>query len=107
MNGDGLPDQILKNKQVRINLGYTFSDPMDWGLERIQGGESKAFNAGASGGAGGGMGEELVKGSSINKASGSFMAGFGIVSSESKEEYNLMDVNSDGCLIRFGKTGTE
>ena len=31
MNGDGLPDQILKNKQVRINLGYTFSDPMDSG----------------------------------------------------------------------------
>lgn len=92
MNGDGLPDQILKNKQVRINLGYTFSDPMDWGLERIQGGESKAFNAGASGG----MGGELVKGSSINKASGSFMAGFGIVSSETKEAYNLMDVNSDG-----------
>ncbi|WP_349953395.1 SpvB/TcaC N-terminal domain-containing protein [Bacteroides finegoldii] len=105
MNGDGLPDQILKNKQVRINLGYTFSDPMDWGLERIQGGESKAFNAGASGGAGGGMGEELVKGSSINKASGSFMAGFGIVSSESKEEYNLMDVNSDGLPDKVWKEG--
>lgn len=61
MNGDGLPDQILKNKQVRINLGYTFSDPMDWGLERIQGGESKAFNAGAGGGAGGDLGGELKK----------------------------------------------
>ena len=105
MNGDGLPDQILKNKQVRINLGYTFSDPMDWGLERIQGGESKAFNAGASGGAGGGMGGELVKGSSINKASGSFMAGFGIVSSESKEAYNLMDVNSDGLPDKVWKEG--
>lgn len=105
MNGDGLPDQILKNKQVRINLGYTFSDPMDWGLERIQGGESKAFNAGASGGAGGGMGEELVKGSSVNKASGSFMAGFGIVSSESKEAYNLMDVNSDGLPDKVWKEG--
>ena len=105
MNGDGLPDQILKNKQVRINLGYTFSDPMDWGLERIQGGESKAFNAGASGGAGGGMGGELVKGSSINKASGSFMAGFGIVSSETKEAYNLMDVNSDGLPDKVWKEG--
>lgn len=105
MNGDGLPDQILKNKQVRINLGYTFSDPMDWGLERIQGGESKAFNAGASGGAGGGMGEELVKGSSVNKASGSFMAGFGIVSSESKEAYNLMDINSDGLPDKVWKEG--
>ena len=105
MNGDGLPDQILKNKQVRINLGYTFSDPMDWGLERIQGGESKAFNAGVSGGAGGGMGEELVKGSSVNKASGSFMAGFGIVSSESKEAYNLMDVNSDGLPDKVWKEG--
>ena len=101
MNGDGLPDQILKNKQVRINLGYTFSDPMDWGLERIQGGESKAFNAGASGG----MGGELVKGSSINKASGSFMAGFGIVSSETKEAYNLMDVNSDGLPDKVWKEG--
>ena len=101
MNGDGLPDQILKNKQVRINQGYTFSDPMDWGLERIQSGESKAFNAGASGG----MGGELVKGSSINKASGSFMAGFGIVSSESKEAYNLMDVNSDGLPDKVWKEG--
>lgn len=106
MNGDGLPDQILKNKQVRINLGYTFSDPMDWGLERIQGGESKAFNAGAGGGAGGDLGGELKKnGTSINKASGSFMAGFGIVSSESKEAYNLMDVNSDGLPDKVWKEG--
>ena len=50
-------------------------------------------------------GGELVKGSSINKASGSFMAGFGIVSSESKEAYNLMDVNSDGLPDKVWKEG--
>ena len=51
------------------------------------------------------MGGELVKGSSINKASGSFMAGFGIVSSETKEAYNLMDVNSDGLPDKVWKEG--
>lgn len=95
INGDGLPDKILSDKTVRLNYGYSFSDPIDWGLDRIQGGSSLSFDAGAGGGAGGGIGG-TYKNTSINKASGSFMAGVGLVTSESTEEFNLMDVNGDG-----------
>lgn len=94
INGDGLPDKILSDKKVRLNYGYSFSDPIDWGLDRIQGGSSLSYDAGASGNIGG---------VSINKASGSFMAGFGIVTSESAEEFNLMDINGDGLPDKIWK----
>lgn len=84
VNGDGLPDKILSDKTVRINLGYSFSAPVEWNLERIQGGKSQGFNAGAG------------FGCPINKASGSFSAGIGVVSSVAETEYSLMDVNGDG-----------
>lgn len=41
INGDGLPDKILSDKKVRLNLGYAFTEPIDWGLDRIQ--EERAF----------------------------------------------------------------
>lgn len=102
INGDGLPDKILSDKKVRLNYGYSFSAPIDWGLDRIQGGSSRSFDAGASGGTGGGIGG-TYKNTSINKASGSFMAGFGIVTSESAEEFNLMDINGDGLPDKVWK----
>ena len=102
INGDGLPDKILSDKKVRLNYGYSFSDPIDWGLDRIQGGSSRSFDAGASGGTGGGIGG-TYKNTSINKASGSFMAGFGLVTSESAEEFNLMDINGDGLPDKVWK----
>lgn len=40
INGDGLPDKILSDKKVRLNLGYAFTEPIDWGLDRIQGGRA-------------------------------------------------------------------
>lgn len=102
INGDGLPDKILSDKKVRLNYGYSFSDPIDWGLDRIQGGSSRSFDAGASGGTGGGIGG-TYENTSINKASGSFMAGFGLVTSESAEEFNLMDINGDGLPDKVWK----
>ena len=72
INGDGLPDKILSDKKVRLNLGYAFTEPIDWGLDRIQGGKSLSYNFGAGG--------------CINIASGSFSAGIDIVTSESEEE---------------------
>lgn len=102
INGDGLPDKILSDKKVRLNYGYSFSDPIDWGLDRIQGGSSRSFDAGASGGTGGGIGG-TYKNTSINKASGSFMAGFGLVTSESAEEFNLLDINGDGLPDKVWK----
>lgn len=94
INGDGLPDKILSDKKVRLNYGYSFSAPIDWGLDRIQGGSSRSFDAGVSG--------EIGR-ASINKASGSFMAGFGLVTSESAEEFNLIDINGDGLPDKVWK----
>ncbi len=91
INGDGLPDKILSDKKVRLNLGYAFTEPIDWGLDRIQGGKSLSYNFGAGG--------------CINIASGSFSAGIDIVTSESEEEYNLIDINSDGLPDKVWKNG--
>uniref|UniRef100_UPI003F6734E3 toxin TcdB middle/N-terminal domain-containing protein n=1 Tax=Duncaniella muris TaxID=2094150 RepID=UPI003F6734E3 len=89
VNGDGLPDKVLSDKTVRLNLGYSFSEPVAWDLERIQGGKSLSYNAGIGG--------------AIDKASSSFSAGVGIVTSEMESEYNLMDVNSDGLPDKVWK----
>ena len=107
INGDGLPDKILSDKKVRLNLGYTFTEPIDWELDRIQGGKSLSYDIGASGGANQGWGETFYKekNNKINKASGSFSAGFGLVTSESEEEYNLIDINSDGLPDKVWKNG--
>ncbi len=91
INGDGLPDKILSDKKVRLNLGYAFTEPIDWELDRIQSGKSLSYNLGV--------------GTGINKASGSFSAGFGIVTSENEEEYNLIDINSDGLPDKVWKNG--
>lgn len=93
VNGDGLPDKVLSDKTVRLNLGYSFSAPIAWDLERIQGGKSEGFSGGA------GVGIPLP----IDKASSSFSAGVGIATSESEEHYTLMDVNSDGLPDKVWK----
>ena len=95
VNGDGLPDKVLSDKKVRLNMGYSFTEPIDWDLDRIQGGKSQGFNAGAG------------FGSAINKASGSFSAGVGITSSVAETEYSLMDVNSDGLPDKVWISGDQ
>ena len=106
INGDGLPDKILSDKKVRLNLGYAFTEPIDWGLDRIQSGKSLSYNIGAGGDVSHGLGKfEDKKYQGINKASGSFSAGFGLVTSESEEEYNLIDINSDGFPDKVWKDG--
>lgn len=82
VNGDGLPDKIIKGNKVRLNLGYSFTEPIDWGIERIQGGKGITYNANIGGG--------------FNKGSSSFAGGYNVVTSKNGEEYNLSDVNSDG-----------
>jgi len=103
VNGDGLPDKVLSDKKVRLNYGYSFSEPIDWDLDKIQSGKSLSYSAGAGGGSGDiSMGK--IKDTSVDKASSSFSAGFGIVTSEMEEEYNLFDVNSDGLPDKVWKT---
>ncbi len=103
VNGDGLPDKVLSDKKVRLNYGYSFSEPIDWDSDKIQSGKSLSYSAGAGGGSGDiSMGK--IKDTSVDKASSSFSAGFGIVTSEMEEEYNLFDVNSDGLPDKVWKT---
>ena len=85
INGDGLPDKIESGNKVRLNLGYAFTEPIDWQIDRIQGGKSISYN--------GGIG--------IDIASSSVTAGIGIVATETSEEYSLMDINSDGLPDRI------
>ncbi|MDP4238179.1 MAG: SpvB/TcaC N-terminal domain-containing protein, partial [Bacteroidota bacterium] len=85
INGDGLPDKIFKENgiiKVSLNLGYSFSDPMVWGIDNIQSGKSISGNAGL------GLG--------IDYGNGSFKLGFGIAATWSETTYTLMDVNGDG-----------
>ena len=95
VNGDGLPDKIISGNQVRINLGYTFTEPIDWDIDRIQGGKGTSFTASIGGGVGKGF----------NWGSGSFAGGVNIVTSTNGEEYNIIDLNSDGLPDKVWKSG--
>ena len=44
INGDGLPDKILTDRRVRLNLGYSFTDPIAWDIDRLQGGKTRSYN---------------------------------------------------------------
>ena len=91
VNGDGLPDKIIKGNKVRLNLGYNFTEPIDWGIDRIQGGKGITYNANIGG--------------SFNKGSSSFAGGYNVVTSKNGEEYNLSDVNSDGLPDKVWRNG--
>ncbi len=88
INGDGLPDKIEAGNKVRLNLGYSFTEPIDWQIDRIQGGRSLSYNGGAS----------------VDIASSSFSAGVGLVTTETNGEYDLMDINSDGLPDKVWKS---
>ena len=97
INGDGLPDKILTDRRVRLNLGYSFTDPIAWDIDRLQGGKTRSYNISI------GAGDTIFAKKhitedkkSIVKASGSISGGVGLVSSRGVEEYDLMDINSDG-----------
>ncbi len=91
VNGDGLADKIISGNKVRLNLGYSFTEPIDWDIDRIQGGKSQSYTANVGGG--------------YNQGSGSFAGGYNIVTSANEEQYNLTDVNSDGLPDKVWKSG--
>ena len=91
VNGDGLPDKIVKGNKVRLNLGYSFTEPIDWNIDRIQGGKGITYNGNIGGG--------------FNKGSSSFAGGYNVVTSKNGEEYSMMDVNSDGLPDKVWKDG--
>ncbi|MCL1937804.1 MAG: type IV secretion protein Rhs, partial [Candidatus Azobacteroides sp.] len=86
LNGDGLPDKILSDKRVQLNLGYGFSEAADWGLDDTQKGVSISATAGIGGG--------------LEWAASSISAGFGVTATFSQSSYTLMDVNGDGLPDR-------
>lgn len=91
VNGDGLPDKINADKKVRINLGYSFTDAVDWDIDGIQKGKGTSYTASIGGG--------------YNQGSSSFSGGYNIVTSTNDEQYNLMDINSDGLPDKVWKSG--
>ncbi|MEL6802621.1 MAG: hypothetical protein AAFO91_02415, partial [Bacteroidota bacterium] len=47
INGDGLPDMVYRGNEVRLNLGYSFSDPIYWNFDNaLLNGESTGFMVG-------------------------------------------------------------
>ena len=87
LNGDGLPDKILSNKKVQLNLGYGFTEPIDYGLEDITKGESIFPSIG--------MGVDL--------GSSSISAGYGITKTITWTDFSLQDVNGDGLVDQVFK----
>lgn len=96
VNGDGLPDKIQSDKKVRLNYGYSFSEPIDWNIDRIQGGEATSVNIGADAG---------IPIKNFEKGSTSFAGGYNMVTTQNGEQYNLMDVNSDGLPDKVWVSG--
>ena len=84
INGDGLVDRVYQNGDVRLNFGYTFSKPIKWDFDKIQGGNATTFSTGGG----------------FSIGSGSYSGGIGLTTSENKEKYNLTDLNSDGLPDR-------
>ncbi|GHV15304.1 hypothetical protein FACS1894169_06270 [Bacteroidia bacterium] len=89
VNGDGLPDKILSDKKIRLNLGYGFTEAIDWDIEKLDGGKSTTVNAG--------LGYDFG-GSSIS-------AGFGLTTTTSNSNYTFIDLNSDGLTDKVWKDG--
>ena len=99
MNGDGLVDKIDNEGFIFFNRGYSFSEPVNWGITEIRGGDSYDY--------GGGVG--------INYANGSVVAGVSLNRTDNFTKFALEDLNGDGLpdhiesvdplVVRFN-TGT-
>ncbi|WP_303813124.1 toxin TcdB middle/N-terminal domain-containing protein, partial [Apibacter mensalis] len=87
INGDGLPDKLYKNGNVRFNLGYSFTPEVYWDINDIQSGQSETFVGGA---------DMPIK--SFDKGSSSFAGGVNVTSVTNKSTFKFIDVNNDGLL---------
>jgi RHS repeat-associated protein len=84
INGDGLPDKVLEDKKVCMNLGYSFLSPENWEITDIRKGKSKS------------------KGTSVgvNIAETSFSVGVNSNEASNDCEFMYLDVNGDGLEDR-------
>src|SRR5262249_28084701 len=102
INGDGLPDRLLRQGSellAALNLGYRFADPMVWardpasddGTARIA-----TINKASSSSA------PIDPSLSYNDGIYGFSAGASLIKNDSRVEHSLVDINGDGLpdLVR-------
>ncbi|TWP24608.1 type IV secretion protein Rhs [Apibacter muscae] len=91
VNGDGLPDKILRNKQIRLNLGYGFTEPLDWDISEIRSGK--------------GSNNSLSLGFATDE--GSWSGGIGLSNNKTHTNFSLMDINGDGLVDKVRLEGSK
>jgi RHS repeat-associated protein len=112
INGDGLPDSLGKEGQVRLNLGYKFGEVEHWSISKIRATESfnlhPEFKPGNFNIDFDKVNGEL-KGASYQFSidAGSYVAGVGVTSNYTYTNWHLADVNGDGLIdkVRTSDSG--
>lgn len=90
INADGLPDLILSDGKVRLNLGYKFAEhPENWGFSFIRNGNTQGASAGLG----------------INIVNHSIAAGIGLAGNQNETSRSLQDMNGDGLPDMVSMTG--
>ena len=104
INGDGLPDKVLSDGTVALNLGYKFALPEAWSaITRSGQSNCTSYSAGASLAVGWGVVTDAVADADskkINLFQTSISAGIGISNSTNDNTAQMMDINGDGLLDR-------
>ncbi|MFV0506684.1 MAG: SpvB/TcaC N-terminal domain-containing protein, partial [Bacteroidales bacterium] len=107
VNGDGLPDKAFEEGKVSLNMGYSFTEAIDWDFEQVQ--KTAITDISTSGGV---AGSPISGGLSVDAETGDitggsfqfthpkedadFQAGLGFSHSRSQPDITFIDINSDG-----------
>ncbi len=97
VNGDGLMDKVHSDKRVQLNMGYSFSEAVEWDIDEIRKGESST----ATGSISGSGGTEYFNDVGESLGSSSYGGGISYSKTSSRQEYSLQDVNGDGLPDRL------
>lgn len=82
INGDGLPDRVLRDGRVQLNFGYWFGDPEPWNGGIVNDGTSRDLTGGINAG--------------FNRDAYSWAGGLSLTIGESGSEEVHVDINGDG-----------
>ena len=86
INGDGLPDYVTNDGNVRLNTGYDFLNSEDWNFTA-----NHDLHSGISA-----SGSSAIAFPINNLAQGSIQLGGGLSRSVNRTDHTLMDINGDG-----------
>jgi len=86
INGDGLPDRLNGDGTVQLNLGKSFTDPIDWNIVDINKAHTDNKPAPSFG---------------FDYDNGSITGGLGISSSATTNSISYQDVNGDGLVDKL------